>query len=77
VCGLADDYRRVYVVKRCGRPVAPASEGPDMTVAELIDELKKAPPSMEVKAWDGDYQRYVPVAKVHVEDDELLLDSHP
>lgn len=46
-----------------------------MTVAELIDELKKADPSMEVEAWDGDYQRPVPVVAVYVEDGRAWLET--
>ena len=44
-----------------------------MTVSELIEELKKAPPEMVVSAWDGDYQHSVPVTVVHIDDDEVWL----
>ena len=40
-----------------------------MSVAELIEELKKASPFATVSAWDGDYQHPVPVIAVHIDDD--------
>ena len=46
-----------------------------MTVAELIEELKKADPSKKVMAWDGDYQHPVEVSVVHDEDDWVWLET--
>jgi hypothetical protein len=46
-----------------------------MTVAELIDELSKVDPSLDILAWDGDYQHVVPIFKVHVEDDAVWLET--
>ena len=46
-----------------------------MTVDQLIEELKKADPLLEVSAWDGDYQMPTPVVKVHVEHDHVWLET--
>jgi hypothetical protein len=46
-----------------------------MTVAELIEELKKVGPSLEVLAWDGDYQHPVPVVAVHIEGRTVWLET--
>ena len=46
-----------------------------MTVAELIHELKKADPKLKVMAWDGDYQRPIPVIEVHVQDGTIWLET--
>jgi ribosomal protein S12 methylthiotransferase accessory factor YcaO len=47
----------------------------EMTVAELIEELQKEDPSMEVRAWDGDYQHPIPIIKVHSENDWVWLET--
>ena len=46
-----------------------------MTVAELIEALKKADPKMEVRAWDGDYQHPIPVIEVHIADGLVWLET--
>jgi hypothetical protein len=46
-----------------------------MTVAELIEELSKVDPSLDVLAWDGDYQHVLPLVKVHVEADAVWLET--
>ena len=48
-----------------------------MTVAELIEALKKVDPKMEVRAWDGDYQHPIQVIEVHVEDGLVWLETKP
>ena len=46
-----------------------------VTVAQLIEELKKAPQERMVSAWDGDYQHPIPVIAIHIDEDCVWLES--
>lgn len=42
-----------------------------MTVEELIEELKKFPPDMEVKIWDNEEYSYIDIRSLEIIHDYL------
>lgn len=54
--------------------VAPAPQGEEVTVRELIANLERMPPDLDVRVWDGDEDDWAPVTEVLYEDGTSAID---